>query len=300
MRHNHTSFPGLRGHAGRSGVLFPRPALLVCLLGSACLGGERAWAQEAYTNNQPPVVNSVAEPDSEPNTWAFRAAEALRAGNPDTAMPWLQRLLQTDPATLVSTNGVTFRPVRKLVMELIRAIPERTLEAYRTQMGISKGMPSRSPAPMDPAALEARYQDVFASDRTETGLRLAGLYLDQRRFRDARGVLLNVLVEAPSKRVPRSELLARLLVACARVGDTTQAQWAWAEMQKLGDTNRWASLGAEIRSTTTPATTLSNAWTMAYGGPSRDGVASGAGPDFGTNGLLMLRWGTNLGPGLVR
>jgi outer membrane protein assembly factor BamB len=79
-----------------------------------------------------------------------------------------------------------------------------------------------------------------------------------------------------------------------------QAQWAWAELQKLGDTDRWASLDAEIRPTTTPVTPTSNAWTMAYGGPAREAAPALSAPDFGTNGEWMLRWGLNLGSGLVR
>ena len=278
-----------------------------CCLGSylavwLCLGGERAPAQTATTNEQPPVANSVAQPDSEPNAWAARAIEALRAGNPDAALPWLQRLLQTDPAALATTNGVTFLPARKLAGALIRALPERTLAAYRLRIGAPPGdLSGRSPPPPDLAALETSYRSGLTGDAvTETGLRLAGLYLDQERFADARRVLQNLFDEAPTTDASRSELLARLVVACARVGDTTQAQWAWTELKKLDDTHRWASLGAEIRSSTTPATPASNAWTMAYGGPSREAAPARSAPDFGTNGEWMLRWGLNLGSGLVR
>jgi outer membrane protein assembly factor BamB len=272
------------------------------LLAAICLAGGRALAQDASTNDQPAVVNAAVEPDAEINTWLANAMQALRAGNQDAALPLLLRVMQVGPEVMASTNGVTFLPARKLAGALMRALPERTLAAYRLRSGApAMGIPDQSPPPTDLATLEASYRSGLSGDAgMETGFRLTSLYLDQERFADARRVLLNVLDEAPSKRVPRSELLARLVVACARVGDTAQAEWAWAEIQKAGDTNRWAFLAAEIRSATTPVTPASNAWTMAYGGPAREAAPALSAPDFGTNGEWILRWGLNLGSGLVR
>jgi outer membrane protein assembly factor BamB/predicted Zn-dependent protease len=271
-------------------------ACLAWLLVLAGLGGGRAWAQTAPTNEQPPAVISVAEPDSEANTWAARAVQALRAGNPDAALPWIQRLMQAEPAALASTNGVTFRPARQVALELIRAIPERTLAVYRARMDLSKGAQHRLPAPTDPAALAARFQDPFASDRAETGLRLAGFYLDQGRFREAHQVLLDLLDSDATTRTPRAELLARLVVACARVGDAAGAERAWAELGKADDAARWAALETEVRTTPVAPAPISNAWTMAYGGPSRDGAPPDRGPEAGAEDGLVLRWSTNVAP----
>jgi tetratricopeptide (TPR) repeat protein len=273
--------------------------ILARLLVLACLVGGRAPAQTATTNEQPPAVISVAKPDSEANTWAARAVQALRAGEPDAAMPWIQRLLQADPAALASTNDVTFRPARQVALELIRAIPERTRAAYRAQLDLAKGAGKRLPATTDPAALEERYQDAFASDRAETGFRLAGLHLDQGRFSEARGVLKDLLDSDAIAKARRPELLARLVVACARVGDFAEAERAWAELQTEDNANRWPGLKAEVSAGAALAP-ISNAWTMAYGGPSREGAAAPAVPDIGTNGAWILRWGLNVGPGLVR
>jgi outer membrane protein assembly factor BamB len=272
------------------------------LLAAICLAGGRALAQDASTNDQPAVANAVAVPDSEVNTWLIRATDALRAGNQDQALPLLLNVLHADPAVLATTNGVTFLPARKLAGALMRALPERTFTAYRLRTGASPmDLSGRSPLPLDLATLEVSYRNGLPdAARTETGLRLAGLYLDQERYPDARRLLQDLLDEVPTTDASRSDLLARLVVACARVGDMGQAQWAWAELQKLGDTDRWASLDAEIRPTTTPVTPTSNAWTMAYGGPAREAAPALSAPDFGTNGEWMLRWGLNLGSGLVR
>jgi outer membrane protein assembly factor BamB/tetratricopeptide (TPR) repeat protein len=274
---------------------------LARLLVLTCLGGGRAWAQIAATNAQPPAVISVAEPDAEVNTWLTRGAEAVRAGNPDQALTWLLRVLQADPAALASTNGVTFRPARKLAMDLIRAIPERTRAAYRAQLGLAKGARNRLPAPTDPAALEERYQDAFASDRAETGLRLAGFYLDQGRFRDARQVLLDLLDSGAATRTQRSELLARLVVACARVGDIAEAERAGAELRREGHADRWPGLEDELRNASAAATpAASNAWTMAYGGSAREARPAGSGPDLEATDALILRWTLQPGSSLVR
>ncbi|MFZ4394745.1 MAG: PQQ-binding-like beta-propeller repeat protein [Kiritimatiellia bacterium] len=271
---------------------------LAWILVLACLAGWRALAQEASTNDQPAVVNAVAEPDADVNNWLKNASAALRGGAPDVALPWIVRLLQADPALMASTNGVNFRPARKLAAELLRALPERTLAIYRLQAG---DPPRRgvggAPPPTDVAALEALYRNAPpGAPAAAAGLRLAGLYLDQERFREARSVLRDALDEAPADFAARSELLARLVVACARVGDADQAAWAWAELQKWQDADRWAALGAELRPAAAPA---SNAWTMAYGGPSRPGVATGTSPDLAAEAGASLRWGLNAGAGMI-
>ncbi|MEI8354124.1 MAG: PQQ-binding-like beta-propeller repeat protein, partial [Lentisphaerota bacterium] len=268
----------------------------------ACLAGGRALAEEASTNDQPAVANAVADPDAEINTWLAKAMQAMRAGNQDQALPLLLNVLYADPAALASTNGVTFIPARKLAAKLIRALPERTLAAYRLRAEApAKPLAGHVAAPTDVTALEASFRNGLSdAARAETGLRLAGLYLDQARYQEARRLLQDLLDEVPARSPARSELLARLVVACARSGDAAQAQWAWAELQKLGDSDRWASLGAEIRSATTPVTPASNAWTMAYGGPTREAAPALSAQDFGTNGEWILRWGLNVGPGLVR
>jgi hypothetical protein len=47
------------------------------------IGGACVWAQAAATNNsQPTVADSVADPDSDVNSWITRAEQALRAGQP--------------------------------------------------------------------------------------------------------------------------------------------------------------------------------------------------------------------------
>jgi outer membrane protein assembly factor BamB len=265
----------------------------VWLAGTAC-----ALAQVS-TNDLPAVRNAVVDPDAEVNTWLIRAAAEMRAGNQDQALTWLLRGLQADPATLASTNGVTFRPARKLALELIRAIPERTWAAYRAQRDVARGAPGPSPAPTDPAALEARYHDAFASDRAETGLRLAGLRLDQQRFPEARRVLLD-MEESALPRARRPEWLARLVVACARVGDSAQAQWAWDELQKEGAASRWPGIEAELGQAAAPATALaSNAWLMAYGNASREGAPAMPRRELATNESWVMRWTLNLAPSLI-
>jgi outer membrane protein assembly factor BamB/tetratricopeptide (TPR) repeat protein len=269
-----------------------RAACFVWLVGASC-----ALAQDVCTNDQPAAINAIVEPDAEVNFSLLRITMALRSGNPDRAISLLLEVLRTRPEAMVSTNGVVFRPARKVAFDLLRTLPERTLAVYRLQQNVSERNPVRT-APMDAASLEAMYRKGIPGPATAAaGLRLAGLLLDQARFRDARRVLLDLLDESPGAGVPRSELLARLLVACARVGDAAEAERAWVELQKSGDTERWSSLGAELRPA---AASPSNAWTMAYGGPSRDGVSGLGCPDPTADDAWVIRWGTNLDPGAVR
>jgi outer membrane protein assembly factor BamB/tetratricopeptide (TPR) repeat protein len=265
------------------------------------VGAASALAADASTNDQPAVANAVVEPDAEVNTWLIRATDALRAGNPDQALSWLLRAMQADPAVLASTNGVTFIPARKLAAKLIRALPERTLAAYRLRSEVA-AKPLAGPAaqPTAVAALEEAFRNGLPDAAgTEAGMRLAGFYLDQGRFRDAREVLLDLLDSGSTTRTQRPELLARLVVACARIGDATQAEWAWAEIQKAGNANRWPGLDAELRKTATPQA-ATNEWTMAYGGPAREAAPAGPGPDLAASDALILRWAVQPGPNLVR
>ena len=278
-----------------------RAAFCAGLFFSACLGAGRALAQDASTNEYPRAANSVVEPDAEVNTWLIRAASAIRAGHPDVAAPLLKNVMQADPAAMASTNGFVFRQARKLAAELIRAVPERTRAAYGLAANVPGEIRSGSAsAPADPASLEALYRDTPpGAAAREAGLRLAGLHLDQGRFADARRVLLELLDAYPAGPGPRSELLARLVVACSRVGDGSQAQWAWAELQKESDANRWSALEAEVRAAAAAAAPASNVWAMAYGGPERAGAPPVAGRELATNESWVVAWGVNLAPSWI-
>jgi outer membrane protein assembly factor BamB len=272
------------------------------LVAAACLGAGRALAQDASTNDYPRAANSVIEPDAEVNTWLIRAASAIRAGQPDVAAPLLKNVMQADPAAMASTNGLVFRQARKLAAELIRAMPERTRAAYGLAANVPGEIRSDSAsAPADLPSLEALYRDApLGAAARDAGLRLAGVYLDQGRFADARRVLLELLDAYPAGSGPRSELLARLVVACSRVGDGSQAQWAWAELQKESDANRWSALEAEVRAAgAAVAAPASNVWTMAYGGPERAGAPPVPCRDLATNECWVVAWGVNLDPSWI-
>ena len=268
-----------------------RTALLARLAAAVCLVSNCGPAGAA-----PQHAGLALQPDSEINLSLARAVKAMRAGDHDNALPWLLRVFRTPPPALATTNGVTFIPARKVAADLIRKLPEETLAAHYLRADTSPEI-----APTDVETLEAHYNRLLPGIAAmETGLCLAGLHLDQERFVAARRVLLDLLDEYPQEHVSRSELLARLVVACARIGDATQAEWAWSELRKEGDTNRWSFLAAELRPPAPPASIASNAWTMAYGGPRRGAAAALPGHDSGADDGWILLWGLNLGPGMVR
>jgi outer membrane protein assembly factor BamB/tetratricopeptide (TPR) repeat protein len=276
----------------------PRAACCAGLLISACLGGGRAWAAEAPANEYPRVANAISDPDSEVNEWLIRAAIAIRVGQPDTAAPLLKNVMQADPAAMASTNIYIYRPARKLAAELIRALPERTRETHGLAASVpGKIRPGQAPAPADQPSLEALYREAApGAVAREAGLRLAGIYLDQGKYADARRVLLELVDTNPVWPGSRSELLARLALACARAGDAAQAQEAWAELQKQGDAGRWSALEAEVRATAAAAAAPSNAWTMAYGGPSRGGAPVFSCRPLATNESWVVGWSVNRTP----
>ena len=292
------TIPVCWGSCSGSGRLSPLTMLLAWVVGAACLVAGRAPAADAPVVVPPPVAVAVAaaETDSEVNLWLARAVKAMRTGDHDNALPLLLRLFRTPPPALASTNGTTFTPARKLAAELIRKLPEETLAAHSLRADTPRDI-----APTDLETLEAHYNRLLPGIAAmQTGLRLAGLYIDRERFRDARRLLIDVLELNPETGPFRSQLLARLTLTCARVEDMARAEWAWAELRKEGETNRWSLLGTELRPAAPPTTPASNAWTMAYGGPARWTAPTPPHPEQGTNNSWALLWGLNLEPGMVR
>ena len=212
MRDRQQRFMLSRRNASASCRFLPRTVILVWMVVAAGLGAARARAQDVPAVADQPVANAVAEVDSDVNMWLTRFRVAIRSGEPVTALPLLLRLLQAGPAAMGSTNGATYRPVRKLAIESLRELPENTLaEILLHQEALTKHPAGPALTATDTAALaalhRARLPDAAAA---EAGRRLAGLYLDQARFVPARRVLLDLLDEYPPELVPRAELLARL------------------------------------------------------------------------------------------
>jgi outer membrane protein assembly factor BamB len=253
--------------------------------------------------DDPPVMDAVVCPDGEVNLWLTRASTAINAGRPDEALPLILRMLGASPGTMATTNGVTYVPVRRLALHLLRALPEKTLVAYRRAAETSAGrLPDRIGSPADVEALETWCRAALPGEASaEAGRVLAGYLIDQSRFAEARGLLLRLLDECAPEGARRAELLARLVVACARVGDVSQAQWAWSELRKGDGPNGWAFLEAEVRVGPQPTEPVSNAWRMAYGSPAREGAAPEAAA-LAAEGVRAwaMRWAVNLGPGFVR
>lgn len=302
MRDRQQRFLRSYRNASASCRFLPRTVLFVWMVVAAGLGAARAQSQDLLSGSDLPVANAVAEVDSDVNMWLTRFRTAIRSGEPENALPLLLRLLQAGPAAMGSTNGVTYLPVRKLAIGLIRELPESSLELLLLQKeALTKKPAGRVPSAMDLAALETLHGTSLPdAAAAEAGRRLAGFYLDQARFVKARRVLLDLLDEYPPNFVPRAELLARLVVACARVGDSARAQWAWDELQKQGETNRWASLAEELRLAAPQVALASNAWPMAYGGPLREGAVLRPGAEQAGCDQWIQIWGMNLGPGIVR
>lgn len=251
----------------------------------------------------PPVVDAVAKSDAEINLWLTRATTAVQSGKPDDALPFIVRILKADPGAMATTNGVVYRPARQLALNLLAVLPEKTLTAYRLQADAWTGVPSgQMPPPADLAALETLYRTALPGGAVTAaaGQRLAGLYLDQERFVAARTVLRRLLDEGAPDAAQRPDLLARLVLACSRIGDDAQAQEAWTALQQSGATSRWAFLEAELRRPRPLASTPVNAWTMAYSNPARSGAATEESADRGSVTAWSLRWSVDLGPGLVR
>jgi outer membrane protein assembly factor BamB/thioredoxin-like negative regulator of GroEL len=246
-------------------------------------------AKPAEADN-PFAHGAALETDPDIDLYLHRAEDLVKGGNHRDAAVIFQHVLDNCGDLMVlavsrepagSPAGAPeriYRPLREHVERLLTAPKRRELlAAYRlTADPEAQGALDAAGMPSSEEALRQVVRRFFASARgDDAAYRLGCLLLDRYEFRSARSLFQKVLDEHPDPSVPRSDLLLRMAIACARTGDAQGAEKALAQLP-AGSAARVAAaavtqLRAEIvRGVSAPGVETSG-WHMDLGTPARNG-----------------------------
>jgi outer membrane protein assembly factor BamB len=240
-----------------------------------------------------------------------RAEQFGREGRYDLAIVLWQKVLDDSTDTVMTRDAWAdnrfehkYRKYKSVATEVERtlaALPEAPLKLYRIKAdGEAQAILAAVAASRREAALAEIVRRYFLSSLgDDAALELAALQLDRLDFIGASRLLSKVLDEYPQPSVARADLLARLAVANARLGDIPAAQRSLAELGKLSLNSAAQRVRGLVidevervaADSTTPAE-ASDGWAMKLGVPARTGTMANL-PNEATQATLTELWEQN-------
>lgn len=136
-----------------------------------------------------------------------------------------QKVLSESNDTLVSRDGETYYSLAREVERTIAQLPPEGLQIYRISAdGEAQAILAEAGEAGNERALERIVQNYFlSSNGDEAAFELGCLALDRYDFVTANRLFTKILREYPNSTVPRDQILLRLAVAAAQVGDQALA-----------------------------------------------------------------------------
>ena len=190
--------------------------------------------------------NSAAlKTDPEMERLLERAEQFGQEGRFDLAIVLWQKVLDESTDTVMTRDAWAdnrfehkYRKYKSVATEVERTLatlPEAGLRLYRISAdGEAQAiLAAAGPAEREIALAEVVRRYFLSALGDDAALELAALQLDRLDFIGASRLLSKVLEEYPQPSVPRHELLTRLAVANARLGDTPAAKKALTELGQL-------------------------------------------------------------------
>ena len=164
-------------------------------------------------------------------TYFERAAEFAAAGRYETAVRSLQQVFEADQAILIQRGPRVFHPSHLAAEDLLLQWPPEALETYRIAADPSAAaLFRRADEQLDTELLSTVVQRYFLSSYgDEAAFRLACHRLDRGDFASAYRLLTQLRERYPDPTVPDAEVLLRLAVTGAKVGQPDKARQFWAE-----------------------------------------------------------------------
>ena len=241
----------------------------------------------------PLVVDSAKaelKTDPEQERDLVRADEFARQSKYELAIGFWQRVLDASTASVMTRDEwqykgakhsyQKFRSIADEVERSIARLPKQGLKTYRLQVdGNAQAVLASGAGPRREEALSNVVRKYFLSSfGDDAAFELACLSMDRGEFIGASRLLQKILDGYPDPSVSRGEILLRLAVAHARLGDRRAAEAALAELRKdppRGSQQLLAVIEADVRSAGRFVSTgngeSSTSWPMALGGPTRTG-----------------------------
>lgn len=217
--------------------------------------------------------------DPEIQTFLQRAQDYSESEQYDTAVRLLQKVLEEGDQAMVKTGRRVYQPASETAQGMLIELPEEGLETYRILADANAAALLDAPgARRNSGALHQIVRQYFLSSLgDEAAYRLACLYINRHQFSQARRLLNDILEYHVDLPAPREEILLRLTVASAQLGDYEGAKKVWAELSAgfgslPSETLKQIEAEIERAKKSAVATSTGGDWPMAYGSSSRNGV----------------------------
>jgi outer membrane protein assembly factor BamB len=218
--------------------------------------------------------------DPEQQRLLKRAEQCVGDGRLDLAAVLWQRVLNEAGDTLMTRDGRTYTSLSDEVERTLAASDPRALATYRiTADGEAQALLAQAEPDKEEEALAKVVHKYFLSSiGDEAAYKLACYALDRHDFVGASRLLTRILERHPDPSMPKSEILLRLAVASAHVGDSATATAAMQaigqipgprpERQVLEQVEQYLTLASQ---SSTLASASSQNWLMTLGNAARSG-----------------------------
>ena len=246
--------------------------------------------------------------DPEQQRLLKRAEQCVEDGRLDLAAVLWQKVLDEagDTLMLQYSKGPPESPVpvaiytslAEQVERTLAKLPPLALATYRTSAdGEAQALLSAAGETGEEEALAAVVRRFFLSSHgDDAAFKLACLALDRHDFVGASRLLNKILERYPDPSIPRSEILLRLAVASARMGDKQTAQQSLDKLPSVTGPRPPSDvvdlIAADVRSSAQATASVAAAardWHLAHGNPSRTGFMVGL-PPAATSRTLSELW----------
>ena len=236
--------------------------------------------------------------DPEQQRLLKRAEQCVADGRLDLAAVLWQKVLDEAGDTLMTRDGRTYTSLAEEVERRLSTVDPLALTTYRIAAdGEAQAVLARATPDKEEEALATVVRRYFLSSVGDDAAFKLGCYaLDRSDFVGASRLFVKILERHPDPSIPKSEILLRLAVASAHVGDSVTAKEALRAIPKMpgpkptGDIIDLVDQDAtEAAKTATMIAASSQNWHMALGNPSRSGRMKGL-PAEATSRTLSELW----------
>jgi outer membrane protein assembly factor BamB len=250
-------------------------------------------AQEKYPGGAP--LKTVPEMER----LLERAEQFVKDKRYDLAVVLWQKVLDESGDTLMTRDGRTYTSLAEEVERKLASLPPEGLRVYRiTADGDAQGVLAAAGDEAQQRALAEIVRRYFVSSLgDDAAYKLGCMALDQYDFVGASRLFTKILEQHPDPTPARGDVLLRLAVATARVGDRQAAAAALEQLEKSTGPRPSQQLVELVKSDVQRAAGASFAaagssrdWTMSLGGPTRGGHMPAL-PNAVTASSLTKLWG---------
>ena len=278
VRSTQAQFQKIRAAFGPAAI--PAPAA-----GAAAKGDKKAKEADEAADAMRDLAEkeypggAALKTDPEQQRLLKRAEQCVADGRLDLAAVLWQKVLDEAGDTLMTRDGRTYTSLAEEVERMLSTADPLALKTYRiaadgeAQAVLAKAAPDKEEEAL--ATVVRRY--FLSSSGDEAAYKLGCYALDRHDFVGASRLFAKVLAH-PDPTVPRGEVMLRLAVAAAHVGDGATAKAALEAIPQMPGpkpTNNSIELvdqdATEAAKTSALVSVASQNWHMSLGNPARSG-----------------------------